>query len=66
MGDEGFLARRPSPKRPFHELSRAAQFRRLRPLALHALEEFDLGETIVTHLQLVQNATYRVRCLRDG
>jgi hypothetical protein len=45
------MARRPARERPFPELARAAQFRRLRPLALRALEEYGLGETIVTPLQ---------------
>jgi Ser/Thr protein kinase RdoA (MazF antagonist) len=52
--------------KPFHELARTAQFRRLRPLALRALADYGLGETSVTPLQLVQNATYRVRRVSDG
>jgi Ser/Thr protein kinase RdoA (MazF antagonist) len=48
--------------KPFHELNRTAQFRRLAPLARRALLDYCLGEVSLSPLQHIQNATWRVQC----
>ena len=50
----------------FNELARSAQFRRLTPLARLALAAYDMGDARLCALQLVQNATWRVRCRGGG
>jgi Ser/Thr protein kinase RdoA (MazF antagonist) len=47
--------------KPFDDLDRTAQFRRLTPLARRALLDYDLGEVSLSPLQYVQNATWRVQ-----
>lgn len=51
--------------KPFQNLTRAAQFRRLSALARRALRDYDLGDVSLSPLQCVQNATWRVQC-RNG
>lgn len=48
--------------KPFHELNRTGQFRRLAPLARRALLDYDLGEVSLFPLQYIQNATWSVQC----
>lgn len=51
---------------PFHELSRAAQFRRLAALARCALAAYDLGETSLSPLHNIPNTVWGVRCSPSG
>src|SRR4051794_35944033 len=51
--------------KPFHDLTRTAQFRRLASLARHALRDYDLGDVSLSPLQYIQNATWSVQC-RSG
>jgi Ser/Thr protein kinase RdoA (MazF antagonist) len=48
--------------KPFHELTRAGQFRRLASVARHALRDYDLGDVSLSPLQYIQNATWGVQC----
>jgi Ser/Thr protein kinase RdoA (MazF antagonist) len=48
--------------KPFNDLNRTAQFRRLTPLARRALLDYDLGEVSLSALQYIQNATWSVQC----
>lgn len=48
----------------FGDLNRTAQFRRLTRLARRALAEYEIEDGSLSPLQLVQNATWRVRCGR--
>jgi Ser/Thr protein kinase RdoA (MazF antagonist) len=47
--------------KPFDDLNRTAQFRRLTPLARCALLDYDLGEVSLSALQYIQNATWGVQ-----
>jgi Ser/Thr protein kinase RdoA (MazF antagonist) len=49
---------------PYHELSRAAQARSIRPPARRALAAYGLGPARLTLLQHLHNTTYRVRPAR--
>jgi Ser/Thr protein kinase RdoA (MazF antagonist) len=51
--------------KPFHDLTRAAQFRRLTSLARRALRDYDLENASLSGLQYLQNATWSVQG-RDG
>ncbi len=48
--------------KPFDELNRTGQFRRLTFLARRALLDYDLGEVSLSPLQHIQNATWGVQC----
>src|SRR5579871_325879 len=48
--------------KPFQDLTKTAQFRRLAVLARHALRDYDLGEASLSPLQYIQNATWSVQC----
>lgn len=48
--------------RPFHNLSKTAQFRRLTSLAHRAILDYDLGKISFSPLQYIQNATWGVQC----
>lgn len=48
--------------RPFHDLTKAAQFRRLTSVARHALNDYDLADVSLVPLQYNLNATWSVRC----
>lgn len=48
----------------FDDLNRPAQFRRLTRLARRAVAEYEIEDCLLSPLQLVQNATWRVRCGR--
>jgi Ser/Thr protein kinase RdoA (MazF antagonist) len=47
--------------KPFQDLNRTAQFRRLTPLARRALLDYDLGDVALSPLQHIQNATWSVQ-----
>lgn len=66
LGSVGFALFRPEAMSEFSQLSPAVQFRRLRPLALAALEDFGLGNTKCTPLAHVQNATWQVVSVGNG
>jgi Ser/Thr protein kinase RdoA (MazF antagonist) len=51
---------------PFSDMNRTAQFRRLTALACRALLDYDVGDVSLSPLQLIQNATWRVRCRAGG
>ncbi len=48
--------------KPFQDLSKTGQFRRLAPLARRALLDYDLGEVSLSTLKHTQNAIWRVQC----
>lgn len=48
--------------KPFDDLSRTAQFRRLKSLACRALLDYDLSDASLTPLQYIQNAIWKVQC----
>ena len=51
--------------KPFHALTKPAQFRRLTSLAHRALRDYDLGDVSLSPLQYIQNATWDAQC-RSG
>lgn len=48
--------------KPFHDLTKAAQFRRLTSVARQALNDYDVADAALVPLQYTLNATWGVRC----